>query len=52
MRYLKRGKEKRLFTGGVIYDRSMEGISLFAQMFMLLLEKLRGRFLINAVFLL
>ena len=39
---LKRGKEKRIFTGRFIYDCSMEGILLFAWMFVLLLENLRG----------
>jgi len=53
MRFLKRGNEKRLFTNRVIYDHDwwLEVISLLAQLFLLLLQKLR-ELVMNAVFVL
>ena len=50
MRSLKRGNEKKLFAGRIIYDWCLEGILFFAQIFVLFLEELRGPVLMNPVF--
>jgi len=52
MRYFKRGKEKRLLLAESSYDWRMERILLFAEICLLLLEKLRGLVLINDLFVL
>ena len=51
MRYLKKGKEKRVFTRSFIYGWWREAVLIFAQIFVLLLEKLQW-LVMNAMFVL